>query len=119
VARWCDALDIGFRDERGRWRVHAGKLAAVIEARRVLGLDEPAEADTAQSDMSRGAKRPSRFIERFAFRCSPSTATAIQQATDREQISPSGYARRAVSRQLCADGFAVADNTAAQDSEVL
>ena len=47
VARWCASLGLGFRDERGRWRVHPGKLTAVIEARRVLGLLEPAEADVA------------------------------------------------------------------------
>src|SRR3954453_6022145 len=110
VARWCASLDIGFRDERGRWHVHAGKLAAVITARQVLGLDEPAEADAARSDMSRGAKRPSRFIDRIAFRCSAPMVVAIQQAAGREGISSSDYARRATARQLRVDGFAITDN---------
>jgi hypothetical protein len=111
VARWCASLDIGFRDERGRWHVHAGKLAAVITARQVLGLDEPAEADRAQSDIGPGMRRASRFLDRIAFRCPGAMATAIQQAADRERISPSDYARRAVARQLQADGFVIADNT--------
>ena len=45
VARWCTSLGLGSRDERGRWRVHPGKLMAVVEARRVLGLIEPTQAD--------------------------------------------------------------------------
>src|SRR5215207_3122648 len=48
VARWCASLGIGVRDERGRWRVDPTKLDALIEARRVLGLDESAEADSEQ-----------------------------------------------------------------------
>ncbi len=48
VARWCASLSIGVRDERGRWRVDPTKLDALIEARRVLGLDESAEADSEQ-----------------------------------------------------------------------
>ena len=106
------ALGIGVRDEQGRWRVHPAKLDALIEARWVLGLDVPAEADAAASDMSRGMRRPPRFIDRIAFRCPDAMAIAIEQAADREQISPSGYARLAVSRQLRADGFAIVDSPA-------
>ena len=47
VGRWCASLGLGSRDERGRWRVHPGKLTAVIEARRVLGLLEPVQPDAA------------------------------------------------------------------------
>ena len=111
VARWCASLGIGVRDEQGRWRVHPTKLDAVITARQVLGLDEPAEADTAQSDMGRGMRRASRFLDRIAFRCPDGMAIAIQRAADREAISSSDYARRAVARQLRADGFVIADST--------
>lgn len=50
-------------------------------------------------------KRPIRFIDRVTFRCSEAMTAAVQQAADREQTSPSDYARRAVLRQLRADGF--------------
>src|SRR3954469_15121451 len=69
VARWCASLGIGVRDERGRWRVNPAKLDALIEARRVLGLDESAEADRAKSDTGEGKRRASRLIDRIAFRC--------------------------------------------------
>ena len=72
------ALGIGVRDEQGRWRVHPAKLDALIEARWVLGLDVPAEADAAASDMSRGMRCPPRFIDRIAFRCPDAMAIAIQ-----------------------------------------
>ena len=111
VARWCASRGIGSRDERGRWLVHPAKLDALIEARRLLGLDGSAEAAAARSDAGRGKKRASRFIDRIAFRCPDSMAVAIQQAADRDQISFSDYARRAVARQLRADGFVIADNT--------
>ena len=48
VARWCASLGVGSRNERGHWNVHPAKLAAVIEARQVLGLCEPTEPDAAQ-----------------------------------------------------------------------
>jgi len=112
VARWCASLGIGVRDERGRWRVDPTKLDALIEARRVLGLDESAEADRAKSDTGEGKRRASRLIDRIAFRCPDAMAITIEQAADREQISPSGYARLAVSRQLRADGFAIVDSPA-------
>jgi hypothetical protein len=48
VARWCSLLGVGFRGERGHWRVHPAKLKAVIEARQVLGLFEPTGADAAE-----------------------------------------------------------------------
>src|SRR5215203_4896520 len=86
VAGWCDALGIGFRDARGRWRVDPAKLDALIKARRVLGLDKPAEADAATSDRCRGKRRYPRFISRIAFRCPDSMAAAIQQAADRDAI---------------------------------
>jgi hypothetical protein len=47
ATRWCVSMNIGFRDERGWWRVDLNKLKAVIKAREVLGLIEPTEADAA------------------------------------------------------------------------
>ena len=111
VARWCASRGIGVRNERGRWLVHPAKLDALIEARRILGLDESAEANATRSDTSRGKKRASRFIDRITFRCPGAMVTAIQQAAGQEGISSSDYARRAAARQLRADGFAMADNT--------
>ena len=85
--------------------------SSFIQTRRVLGLDESAEADRAKSDTGEGKRRASRFIDRIAFRCSGAMATAIQQAAGQEGISSSDYARRAAARQLRADGFAIANNT--------
>jgi hypothetical protein len=91
--------------------VDSAKLDALIEARRILGLDGSAEAGAARSAAGRGKKRASWFIDRIAFRCPGAMATTIRQAAGQEGISSSDYARRAAARQLRADGFAIASNT--------
>jgi hypothetical protein len=60
--------------------------------------------------MPRPRKHPARLIDRVTFRCSEALARAVQQAADRNQISPSEYARRAVMHELRADGFEAANN---------
>ncbi len=50
-------------------------------------------------------RRPAPFMDRVTFRCSEAIAYAVQQAADRNQVSSSEYARRAVACALRADGF--------------
>ena len=54
--------------------------------------------------MPKRKKRSAIFIDRVSFRCSEAMMAAVQHAAAREQLNPSDYARRAVMRQLHADG---------------
>ena len=58
--------------------------------------------------MPKRKKRPAVFLDRVSFRCSEAVTAAIQQAAAREQLNSSDYARRAVMRQLHADGIDLA-----------
>jgi hypothetical protein len=55
--------------------------------------------------MPNGKKNSKIFIERMAFRCSEAMFAAVQQAAGREKLNPTDYVRRAVARQLRADGI--------------
>lgn len=60
--------------------------------------------------MSTKKRRAQRHETRLTFRCSPILGAALQQAADREQISSSAFARRAVLRELQAAGFSLTSN---------
>jgi len=56
-------------------------------------------------------KHPARFMDRVTFRCSETVAHAVQQAADRERITASEYARRALVARLRANGFELAEGS--------
>ncbi len=58
-----------------------------------------------------------RYEARVTFRCSPKMETMLQQAANREELTTSSYARRAMMRQLEADGIVSGTNSSRQKED--